>query len=568
MCIKLDKFARRAILWSVSLCLLAFCGEGAFAQTSTLVGQDAGHTEGGAGANCGDTGVGYLTLYTSPCNDGQGFNTAIGIEALYLNTAQANTAVGAYALVQNASGYFNTATGFRALSSNQNGALNSAFGYEALQSSTSSSGNAAFGALALQDNTSGSFNTGFGYGSLTDNTTGSGNTAVGGATLAFNGNGYWNTAVGEWALYHNVGPVDACSDPPCSDNTGTRNTGVGYAALTNNVGGYRNTALGSQALQANGTGNDNVAIGVESMLLNAIGSSNVALGTSSLANNFDGSGNFALGTNALGANVHGCNQVAVGVNSLKQFAGSCGNEALPGNIAIGFSAGAIVAHGTNNIDIGSSGVASDNGVTRIGFDGIGYSHTTGYVGTNKAFISGIYSSAIAGPTATVYVNEAGQLGTSMQSSERFKSDIVTMSDMAASIGRLRPVTFHYKTDPTRTLQYGLIAEEVAEVFPELVMHDRDGNIASVHYEELAPILLSALQEQQRTAQTLDGKIRSLEDKNAALTAQIADLNQIVALEKRQQDQVAAQANELRELKQEIAALSLHRPSEKSLVASR
>jgi hypothetical protein len=135
-----------------------------------------------------------------------------------------------------------------------------------------------------------------------------------------------------------------------------------------------------------------------------------------------------------------------------------------------------------------------------------------------------------------------------------------MPQMSTQLSQLRPVTFHYKQDPSQVLQYGLIAEEVSKVYPELVVHDRDGNIAGVHYEELAPILLSELQRQQRVAHDLDQEVRRLEELNAQQAAKVAEL------ERRQQEQLASQAEELRQIK----LLVDRRPAESgaSLLAER
>jgi hypothetical protein len=139
--------------------------------------------------------------------------------------------------------------------------------------------------------------------------------------------------------------------------------------------------------------------------------------------------------------------------------------------------------GSNNIDIGSVGVAGEDDTIRIGTKG-----------THKAtVIAGIISSKITG--SAVYVTTTGRLGV-LASSERFKTAIAPMGSDTAKLVQLRPVTFHLKTDPKGALQYGLIAEEVAKVYPELVIRDEKGRIDGVRYDELAPMLLNEVQQQR------------------------------------------------------------------------
>src|SRR5277367_6637184 len=140
--------------------------------------------------------------------------------------------------------------------------------------------------------------------------------------------------------------------------------------------------------------------------------------------------------------------------------------------------------GSNNIEIGTNGAAGDNNTIQIGVQGT----------QTKTTIAGIYGDTITG--SAVYVTSTGQLGV-LGSSERFKTDIAPMPDLSDRLQQLRPVTFHYKTDPKSVRQYGLIAEQVDQVYPELVIRDGKGKIQGVRYEELAPMLLAQMQKQQR-----------------------------------------------------------------------
>jgi hypothetical protein len=140
-------------------------------------------------------------------------------------------------------------------------------------------------------------------------------------------------------------------------------------------------------------------------------------------------------------------------------------------------------------------------------------------------IAGIYGTQVSG--SAVYVTSTGQLGV-QPSSERFKTDIAAIPQLSDKLRQLRPVVFHYKTDPKHVTQYGLIAEEVADVYPELVIRDGAGMIMGVHYEELAPILLSEVQRQQATIQSLSQRQDALSESNAQQAAEIRDLKKIVA----------------------------------------
>jgi acetyltransferase-like isoleucine patch superfamily enzyme len=168
-----------------------------------------------------------------------------------------------------------------------------------------------------------------------------------------------------------------------------------------------------------------------------------------------GSSNTASGYFALLYNTTGSNNTASGYGALYLNTGS-------NNIALGYEAGVNVTTGSDNIEIGNEGATGDNKVIKIGTN------------QKKTIIAGIYSNtAISG--LAVVIGSNGELGT-VSSSERFKTAIAPMRSNTAKLLDLRPVTFHYKADPQGTLRYGLIAEEVAKVYPELVVRDEKGRI--------------------------------------------------------------------------------------------
>jgi hypothetical protein len=240
------------------------------------------------------------------------------------------------------------------------------------------------------------------------------------------------------------------------NSEGSGDTAVGWRALRNSYNGLSNTAVGSAALYANNSGNDNTAAGAGALFSSTLGSENTAVGQNALYSATTGSNNIALGTDA-------------GIN---------------------------VTTGSNDIEIGNPGVGKDSGTIRIGSPG---THTA-------AYISGITSAKVTG--SAVYVTADGQLGV-LASSERYKTAVASMGESTGKLKDLRPVTFRLKTDPEGVPQYGLIAEEVAKVYPELVIRDERGKIEGVRYEELAPMLLNEVQRQADEIHAMQAQIAEL-----------------------------------------------------------
>jgi len=385
-------------------------------------------------------------------------------------------------------GLFNTFVGSGAGNFTMTGGLNAAVGSRALQANTTGDDNTAMGVDALAKNTAGGQNTALGASALTSNTTGASNTAVGNFSLVSNTTGNANTATGASALGGNT--------------TGAGNTATGSNALFSNATGNNNTAGGSNALAANTTGSSNTAYGVEALTNSATSDANTAVGMDALRNNTTGANNTALGYFALVANHLGNSNVALGYAAL-------GNNTGDGNIAVGPNAGANLTAGSNNMYLGAFGVTAESNTIRIG-----QAHTT-------AFFAGIRGVTTGNADAvTVVVDSNGQLGT-LNSSRRVKDDIADMGDASRVLMRLRPVTFHYKGDANprgRTLQYGLVAEEVAKVSPGLVAHSADGGIETVYYQFLAPMLLNEYQKQQRTIEAQGAEIAELKRRVESLAA--------------------------------------------------
>jgi len=336
----------------------------------------------------------------------------------------------------------------------------------------------------------GGFNTTLGFGALASNTTGLQNTATGYQALESNTTGNTNTASGTFALEGNT--------------TGSDNTASGFRALVNNIGGNDNTAGGSGALQFNTTGSYNSAFGAAALDANVTGNMNAASGFSALSNNTTGTNNTASGAFALEGNTTGSQNTALGQFALG--ANATGNN----NIAVGNQAANNVSgSNSNNIHIGSQGLANDSGAIRIGTPGAQSSFVA-------AGVRGITTGS--NDAVPVMIDSSGQLGT-VSSSRRFKADIQDMGDASSDLLRLRPVTFRYKqpfADGSKPIQYGLIAEEVAEVYPDLVAHSADGQIETVKYQVLDSMLLNELQKEHQQVQSQAEEIRMLQLRLAAL----------------------------------------------------
>jgi hypothetical protein len=309
--------------------------------------------------------------------------------------------------------------------------------------------------------------------------------------------GYLNftTAEGEDALF--------------SLTTGEFNTAIGFHALWNNTTGSANTATGQSALFCNTTGDSNTATG-DGVLFNNTGDNNTATGESALLSNTTGSMNTAIGTFTMLSN-------------------TSGNR----NVALGFRAGANNTTGDDNINIGNavSGPASESHTIRIGKQG---THTA-------AFIAGIAGVPVGGGSSVV-VNSAGQLGVP-PSSKRFKDGIKSMDKASEAILALQPVTFRYKheLDPKGIPQFGLVAEQVEKVNPDLVTRDADGKVYTVRYEAVNAMLLNEFLKEHRK---VEEQGRKLQDQESAITQQQNEIKVLTASLKEQASQIQKVSDQL------------------------
>jgi hypothetical protein len=310
-----------------------------------------------------------------------------------------------------------------------------------------------------------------------------GNTAEGHLALA-NLNtsaGLYNTAVGVYSLL-SITDGDFCTALGAGTlfaNTADENTATGAGALFSHTDGGGNTANGAFALFSHTSGIDNTVVGDRALLLSTTGGFNTAVGEAAMLNNDTGSSNVAIGVQALGNNISGSNNIVLG-------------------------------------NVAGSGVTTANDVICIGAGGENVD--------SSCYIGGIFNATSSGGTA-VFINSAGKLGTST-SSQRFKEAIKPMEQASAALFALKPVSFHYKKeiDPQGTKQFGLVAEEVEKVNPDLVVRDKEGKPYTVRYDQVNAMLLNEFLKEHRKVEELEAMVarqqKSFESKAAEQRQQI------------------------------------------------
>jgi Chaperone of endosialidase len=335
------------------------------------------------------------------------------------------------------------------------------------------------------------FNTAEGQNALFGLTTGIANTAVGWFSLFSDTDGSFNTALGAGTLLFNMGNQ--------STGEGTQNTAIGTAALLSNTTGSNNTAVGTQALLNNTTGIEHTAYGSGALSSNTFGTQNTAFGFNALRSTTTGSTNVAIGRGALGLNTTGSS-----------------------NIALGFNAGLNVTTASNVISIGNSIFAANV--------------------DNSCFIRNIFGTTTVNVGTPVLVDSAGQLGT-ISSSRRFKHEIKPMDEASEAILALKPVTFRYRSDQTGTAQFGLIAEDVAEVNPDLVVRDENSEIYSVRYDQVNAMLLNEFLKEHRRVEEL----------KSAMAQQRRDFETEIVQQRKATEALVARLNEQQAQIQKVSA---------------
>ena len=337
---------------------------------------------------------------------------------------------------------------------------NTAEGQNGLFNLTTGGYNSAIGFFSLQALTTGNFNTAVGAGTLFTTTIGEQNTATGAGALLSNTVGAVNSAHGAFALFNNI--------------NGVANTAVGHDALFSNTKGTDNTAIGNEALASNTDGQGNTAVGVYA-LNTTTGTDNTAVGMEALISDTTGAYNTAVGTVALSNDTTGTN-----------------------NLALGYLAGFKIIGASNVICIG-----------HLGEDV-----------SDSCFIGNIRDvTTVNNDAIPVVIDSHGQLGT-VSSSRRFKNEIKAMDKTSEAVLALKPVTFHYRSDKTRRAEFGLIAEEVAEVNPDLVMRDKNGAIYTVRYDAVNAMLLNEFLKEHRKVEQMEKQIEALASGLEKVSAQL------------------------------------------------
>jgi len=404
---------------------------------------------------------------------------------------------------------FTTAEGCDALNFLSTGAGNTGLGWRSLFLDSTGSFNTGVGGGALALNNADS-NTAVGAAALLLNTTGTLNVAVGTDALVFNDSGSRNNAIGAFALFNNI--------------DGSFNNAFGNGALLENIHAGGNTAIGDQALQnndvtGNTSANDNTAVGGGALQSNTDGAENTAIGQAALQSNSNANFNTAVGTIALLENTAGAQNTAVGRRALFHSTGD-------NNTALGHNAGQNVTTASNVICIGANVPGADV--------------------SNTCFIGNIFGATASGGSA-VFINSSGQLGT-LTSSRRFKEGIKPMHGASEGLFDLKPVAFRYKKeiDPVGTSQFGLVAEEVEKVNPDLVVRDKEGKPYSVRYEMVNAMLLNEFLKEHR----------KVEEQQAA----IAELKSVVARQQKQFEAAMAEQRKQFEARLEQQDANIQRVS--------
>jgi hypothetical protein len=329
-------------------------------------------------------------------------------------------------------------------------------------------------------------------------------------------------------------------------NSGDANTAVGAEALNFNTTGRFNTATGAGALQSNTTGGFNTATGTVALSSNTTGSNNTAIGRNALANNITGSNNTATGVFALLNNVTGYRNTATGANALQNSKVGHDNTAIgfqalyndengSDNVAVGFNAGLNLTTGTGNVYIGYGvlGVAAESNTTRI---------------------RNVYPSAASG--RAVYVNSDNKIGT-LVSSRRFKEQIKPMDEASEAILALKPVTFHYKKEiePDGGIMFGLVAEDVEKVDPDLVTRNEKGEPETVRYDAVNAMLLNEFLKEHRNVEEQGKTVSELKSIVEKREAAAAKQESTIAS---QQKQIEALTAGLQKVTDQLAAANLSR----------
>ena len=477
-------------------------GSGAIANTALGYAAGTAITTGDENTAVGNSALAAVTTASN--------NTALGSLALQSNTSgTSNVGLGKDALKSNTTASENTAVGYQAGYSNTTGTRNTFIGLQSGYDNTTGTDNSVLGDNAAQNLTSGSYNVAVGRSALNNNTTASNNTAVGyqAAYTQSHTNASGVTAVGYRAGYsNNTGPqLFVGREAGYNTTTGESNTAVGaYRPLYSNTTGAYNVALGRQALYSSTTASYNTAVGYQAGYSNTTGAENVLIGAFAGFAGTTATRNTFIGQNA-GYNTTGSYNTFIGRKSDGGGAGQYVTTGTKNTIIGGYNGnqgGLDIRTSSNNI------VLSDgDGNPRVWHQGSYLACPT------------VYSFPVAG--RDVYVDSNGTVGY-LSSVREAKTNITDFTD-ASWLLNLLPKTFNYRTkdadnnytaEAEGELYYGLIADEVEAVNPNLCFYnDVDGQqeLAGVSYSKMITPMLKLIQEQQATITALEARITALEN---------------------------------------------------------
>ena len=518
-------------------------------------------------------------------------------------TAAYNTFVGAQTAPFNTTGGYNTFSGFNAGFSNTTGANNTYLGSQAAASATTANHNTFVGFNAGFYNSTGSSNVFLGDSTGTFNTTGSNNiylahpgigtesnttrigtsqtaafiagiygssvssgqavyvdstghlgTGGGSSVFSFNGrSGAVAPAAGDYSFSQLSGTLAAPQlvgtyDQQLSfSNTGNVYSGTGInvsgtvtGGLVNSIGGYQvngttilrqdalnDTFIGAGAGNSNITGGDSQFIGRSAGAAITSGNADVFVGGSAGASTTTGNGDVYVGWTSGASATTGFFNTFLGAQT--GFYNTTGSS----DLYLGFSSGISNTTGSNNVYLSNGGVDGESNTIRIGG------------GQQAAYIAGVYG-VTSGSGVPVYINSNGQLGT-LTSSRKYKQDIEDMGNITNALMKLRPVTFYYKPEydkGERTRQYGLIAEEVAKVFPDLVAYNPDGSPYTVRYQYLSSILLNAFQEEHHNTESQAEIIKAQQQRIDALELRLTHIESMLSGDRTPSSQASATSDAL------------------------
>lgn len=493
---------RSTVIFSLLVCFVSFKSTAQINSISsepdgsvTILPQGLVSSRSDKGNDTTSTALGNKSLFS---NIGNGRSTAIGYRAMYYadnrfldQRSTYNTALGAEALMgsnvpADNSGQYNTALGDQALYSNTAGNFNVASGFEALNRNTTGNYNSAVGSRALYHNRGNNRSTALGYGAMyyADNRT------LGRET--------YNTAVGFEAL--KGGDITAF-------NTGQNNTAIGDESLHKNTSGYGNTASGRSALFNNTTGHSNVAHGRSSLYLNLSGDENTAVGVNALYNNSTAGFNAAFGFNALYYNTIGHSNTAIGRSSL--FSNTWGDQ----NTAVGRSALSQNTTGDNNTAIGYDAEVSTGDLSNaivIGYNAVVNASNKIRMGNTSITAADI------------------QVAWNITSDRRWKEEIQEVPLGLSFLTELSPVSYHRINNESPKREFGVIAQELEASLEKfgfsekqlgLLNKDSEG-FYTVRYNDLIPVLIKSIQEQQQIIESQASGIEKLLKNQELLTKQV------------------------------------------------